>query len=37
MANISKACLSDQDIELLEIRDERYFVVVRNPKGSKVF
>ena len=46
MANISKACLSDKDIELLEIRDKRYFVVVGNPKeleiyinpkGSKVF
>lgn len=37
MANISKACLSDQDIELLEIRDKRYFAVVGNPKGSKVF
>ena len=46
MANISKACLSDKDIELLEIRDKRYFTVVGNPKeleiyinpkGSKVF
>ncbi|WP_297985820.1 hypothetical protein [uncultured Campylobacter sp.] len=46
MANISKACLSDKDIELLEIRDKRYFVVIGNPKeleiyinhkGSKVF
>ena len=46
MANISKACLSDKDIELLEIRDKRYFAVVGNPKeleiyinpkGSKVF
>ena len=37
MANISKACLSDKDIELLEIRDKRYFVVVRNTKVSKVF
>ena len=37
MANISKACLSDKDIELLEIRDKRYFAVVVNPKGSKVF
>ncbi|MBO7154440.1 MAG: hypothetical protein J6V67_00930 [Campylobacter sp.] len=46
MANISKACLSDKDIELLKIRDKRYFVVIGNPKeleiyinhkGSKVF
>ena len=46
MANISKACLSDKGIELLEIRDKRYFAVVGNPKeleiyinpkGSKVF
>ena len=46
MANISKACLSNKDIELLEIRDKRYFAVVENPKeleiyinpkGSKVF
>ena len=46
MANISKACLSDKDIELLEIKDKRYFAVVGNPKeleiyinpkGSKVF
>ncbi|WP_086232253.1 hypothetical protein [Campylobacter devanensis] len=46
MANISKACLSDKDIELLEIINKRYFAVVGNPKeleiyinpkGSKVF
>ena len=46
MANISKTCLSDKDIELLEIKDKRYFAVVGNPKeleiyinpkGSKVF
>lgn len=37
MANISKACLSDKDIEFLEIKDKRYFVVVRNTKVSKVF
>ncbi|WP_086240508.1 hypothetical protein [Campylobacter devanensis] len=46
MANISKACLSDKDIELLEIINKRYFAVVENPKeleiyinpkGSKVF
>ena len=32
MANILKAY-----IELLEIRDKRYFAVVENPKVSKVF
>ena len=37
MANISKACLSDKDIELLEIRDKRYFVVVGNPKQLKIY
>ncbi|MDL0095913.1 hypothetical protein [Campylobacter vicugnae] len=35
MANILKACLSDKDIELLEIRDKRYFAVVEILKSLK--
>lgn len=37
MANILKACLSDQDIELLKIRDKRYFAVVGNPKKLEIY